>query len=79
MGENYSEFFVGHFEFCWVIFIMTTRLDFFFSSHFELEFQLSDFRIRTSDIQISEVSTELLYFYIDIYLFVKWKHTQKAQ
>ena len=26
----------------------------------------------------SEIPTQLLYFYIDIYLFVKWKHIQMA-
>ena len=43
--------------------------------------QISDFRILTSDIKVqrSEVPTEHLYFHIDIYLFVKWKHNQKAQ
>ena len=29
--------------------------------------------------QTSEFPTDLLYFYIDIYLFVKWKHIQMAQ
>ena len=47
----------------------------FFSSHSDLDFRLqnSDFKLHQSD-----VPTELLYFYIDIYLFVKLKHIQRA-
>ena len=48
---------------------MTDCLEFWlwvFGSHFELELLTSDFKIR-----ISEVPTNLLYFLIDIHLFVK--------
>ena len=53
----------------------------FSGSRFELEFWISDFKIRILDFEFqkSEVPTELLHFYIDIYLFVKWKHIERAQ
>ena len=38
---GFYELFVGHFKFCWVIFIMTDYWNFvhvFFRSHFELKF-----------------------------------------
>ena len=46
---------------------------------FKLKFFTIDFRIRASDFKFhkSEVPTELLYVYIDIYLFVKWKHIER--
>ena len=39
--NRFYAFFVGHFEFCWVTFLMTDCLEFvhgFFGSHFEFEF-----------------------------------------
>ena len=69
----------GHFEFCWVIFLL--QIDWISRMSFSAAILNCNFRLQTSNfrLQISEVPTELFHLEIDTYLFVKWNRIQSAQ
>ena len=69
----------GHFEFCWVIFIMTYWLEFRVCVFWQpfwtgiLDFGFQDFKLQKSPLSFCTFK------YIYIYLFVKWNRIQSAQ
>ena len=70
-GLGFMSFFASHFKFCRVIFSMTDLVKYCFLLlaailNWNYRLQNSNFKF-----QRSEVLTELLYFYVDRYMFVK--------